>query len=129
MSGFSSIFKKWSLEDKQKESSFSALFQAMNDQFFSSSVKTSNSNFTNSSVSSSSFEVSVPLAEKKPLSSKKSKKLKLKKVKATSSVDLQEADKLKLSEYFENCIRDSSRRSYLPFWKKYQEFVLVGSLI
>ena len=132
MSGFSSIFKKWSLEDKQKESSFSALFQAMNDQYFSSSVKTSsasNSNSTNSSVSSSSFEVSVPLAEKKPLSSKKSKKLKLKKVKATSSVDLQEADKLKLSEYLENCIRDSSRRSYLPFWKKYQEFVLVGSLI
>ena len=125
MSGFSSIFKKWSLEDKQKESSFSALFQAMNDQYFSSSVKTSsasNSNFTKSSVSSSSFEVSVPLAEKKPLSSKKSKKLKLKKVKATSSVDLQEADKLKLSEYLENCIRDSSRRSYLPFWKKYQEF-------
>ena len=52
-----------------------------------------------------------------------------KKVKATSSVDLQEADKHKLSEYLENCIRVSLRRSYLPFWKKYQEFVLVGSLI
>lgn len=96
----------------------------MNTQGFCSSVPSSNvANSSGSSLSGScpSVAVSVPLVEKKPYGYKKSKKLKLKRVN-TSSFELFEADKLKLSEYLEICIRPSSRRSYSTYWRRYQDF-------
>ena len=110
MAGFSRIFQKWQLADSDKRpasSSFSSFYEKFTSSFKSSS--------------------SVPLVSAVAGSGTIGKSAKVKKVTTltvpkTMTNVLEDSDKLKLSEYLENSIRDSTKRTYSPYWRKFQKF-------
>ena len=93
MAGFSTIFKKWKETDQLSSSqSFGSLFLKW-------------------------AKIDVSPVFSGPVIGKKLKKPRIVKEKLN---ELVEADKNKLSEYLENSIRDSSKKLYSPYWRKYQ---------
>jgi len=104
MAGFSTILKKWKETDQISSSqSFGSLFLK----------------WAKIDVSP---VVSGPVISKKLAGPVLGKKLKKPRIVKEKLNELVEADKNKLSEYLENSIRDSSKKLYSPYWRKYQQF-------
>ena len=99
MAGFSSIFKKWKATDQlSSPSSISSLFLS-----WAEMIKT-------------------PVATEPVIGKSRRKSRKVKEKLGSNSNELCEADKMKISEYLDNSIRDSSKKSYLTYWRRYKQF-------